>query len=292
MCYSCPHEETIGIVEGFGKFNRMAHPGCNCLNPFCGETVAGSLSLRVQQLDVKCETKTRDNVFVTIVVSVQYQVKRALLFEEGPPPAAFYKLTNSHQQISSYVFDVVRSTVPKMNLDDVFTEKRAIALSIKQELTKSMAMFGYDILQALVNDIAPDARVKTAMNDINAATRLRVAAADKAEAAKITVVKEAEADAEAKYLQGVGVARQRQAIVNGLRQSVKDFQSTVAGVTPQDVLELILVTQYYQMLREVGAQQKTNTVFTPSGEGSAVGGLQAVRNAMMEASAAQQMSRA
>jgi len=270
----------------------MAYPGCNCLNPFCGERVAGHLSLRVQQLDVRCETKTKDNVFVTLVVSVQYQVKRVLLYEDGPPPAAFYKLTNSHQQISSYVFDVVRSTVPKMNLDDVFIEKRAIAHSIKQELTKSMGMFGYDILQALVNDIVPDARVKAAMNDINAAQRLRVAAADKAEAAKITVVKEAEAEAEAKYLGGMGVARQRQAIVNGLRQSVRDFQGSVPGVTHQDVLELMLVTQYYDMLREVGAHHKANVIFTPSGEGSATGRLQAVRAAMLEAGAAQEMSRA
>jgi regulator of protease activity HflC (stomatin/prohibitin superfamily) len=250
--------------------------------------VAGQLSLRVQQLEVRCETKTKDNVFVTLMVSVQYQVKRVLLYEDGPPPAAFYKLTNSHQQISSYVFDVVRATVPKMDLDDVFTEKRAIALSIKEELTKSMAMFGYDILQALVNDIAPDAKVKAAMNDINAAQRLRVAAADKAEAAKIKVVKQAEAEAEAKYLSGVGVARQRQAIVTGLRQSVKDFHHSVAGVTPQDVLELMLIVQYYDMLREVGAQQKTNTIFTPSGEGD---GFSNLRTPLLEAGACQEMSR-
>jgi regulator of protease activity HflC (stomatin/prohibitin superfamily) len=291
--WSCPHQETVGIIEGFGKFSRVAYPGCNCLNPFCGESVAGNLSLRVQQLEVRCETKTRDNVFVTVMVSVQYQVKRVLLYEDGPPPAAFYKLTNSHQQISSYVFDVVRSTVPKMDLDDVFTEKRAIALSIKEELTKSMAMFGYDILQALVNDIAPDAKVKVAMNTINSEQRLRVAAADKAEAAKIKVVKEAEADAEAKYLQGVGVARQRQAIVTGLRTSVRAFQDGVKGVTPQDVLELMLVTQYYDMLREVGAQQKTNTIFTAAGgDGSAMNGLDGLRSSMLEAGACQEMSRA
>eukprot|EP00878_Enallax_costatus_P002890 GHUV01003084.1.p1 GENE.GHUV01003084.1~~GHUV01003084.1.p1 ORF type:complete len:209 (+),score=53.42 GHUV01003084.1:324-950(+) len=203
-CYSCPREETAALVERFGKYSHVAYPGCNCLNPLCGESIAGRVSLRVQQLEVKCETKTKDNVFVTLVVSVQYQVRREQIFD------AFYKLTNSHTQISSYVFDVVRASVPKMILDDVFLEKEAIAMSIKQELTKSMGSFGFDILKALVNDIQPAPKVKEAMNDINAAQRLRIAAVEKAEAQKVRVVKEAEAEAEAKYLQGAGVARQRQ----------------------------------------------------------------------------------
>lgn len=257
MCslfYACLHQETVGIVEQFGKFSRVADAGCTCLNPFCGEAVAGVLSLRVQQLDVTCETKTRDNVFVTIVVSVQYEVH--------DPKAAFYKLTNSHSQISSYVFDVVRSSVPKLVLDDVFLEKEAIATSIKEELTKSMTNFGFTILQALVNDIRPAAKVKEAMNDINAAQRLRVAALEKAEASKVRVVKSAEADAEAKYLHGSGVARQRQAIVAGLRESVKDFSESIPGISSRDVLELMLVTQYFQLLNDIGANGKCTTVFT------------------------------
>ncbi|WIA14777.1 hypothetical protein OEZ85_003261 [Tetradesmus obliquus] len=291
--WTCPREETVAVIERFGKYSHIAYPGCNCLNPLCGEGVAGILSLRVQQLEVKCETKTKDNVFVTLVVSVQYQVRRDHTFD------AFYKLTNSHSQISSYVFDVVRASVPKMNLDDVFLEKEAIARSIRNELTKSMGTFGFDILQALVNDIAPAAKVKEAMNDINAAQRLRLAAVEKAEASKVKVVKEAEAEAEAKYLQGAGVARQRQAIVAGLQQSVRDFKESVTGVAAHDVLELMLVTQYFDMLREVGANAKTNTVFTPGpsvGEGGACGNaaemLGDMRRSMLEAGCVQSMSRA
>eukprot|EP00879_Flechtneria_rotunda_P000637 GHRR01000750.1.p1 GENE.GHRR01000750.1~~GHRR01000750.1.p1 ORF type:complete len:298 (+),score=108.21 GHRR01000750.1:178-1071(+) len=292
MCVSClytmPHQETVHVIEQFGKFSRIAYPGCNCLNPLCGEGVAGVLSLRVQQLDVKCETKTLDNVFVTLVVSVQYQVRKEQIYD------AFYKLTNSHSQISSYVFDVVRASVPKLRLDDVFLEKEAIARSIKEELTKSMSNFGFDILQALVNDIAPATKVKEAMNDINAAQRMRLAAFEKAEATKVKVVKEAEAEAEAKYLQGAGVARQRQAIVAGLQQSVKDFKHTVGGVAAQDVLELMLVTQYFDMLREVGANSRTNIVFTPSGSGAAGGDgdhFGAFKQSIMEAGSVQTMSR-
>eukprot|EP00877_Chromochloris_zofingiensis_P007450 jgi/Chrzof1/2959/Cz12g06030.t1 len=288
--YSCPHQETVAIVESFGKFSRIAYPGCNCLNPLLGENAAGKLSLRVQQLDVRCETKTRDNVFVTLVVSVQYQVRKEQIYD------AYYKLTNSHSQISSYVFDVVRAGVPKMNLDDVFLEKEAIARSIREELTKSMGTFGYEILQALVNDIAPAQKVKEAMNDINAAQRLRQAAIEKAEAAKVKVVKDAEAEAEAKYLQGAGVARQRQAIISGLRESVKDFSTTVTGVSSKDVLELMLITQYFDMLRDVGASDKSNIVFTSSAEGMGLGGLGGdmgtdMRRAVMEAGAAQVMAR-
>eukprot|EP00775_Hariotina_reticulata_P002839 gene2839-3132_t len=284
--------QQVGIVEAFGKFQRLAYPGCNCLNPCCGEGIAGVLSLRVHQLDVKCETKTKDNVFVVLVVCVQYQVRKEQIYD------AFYKLTNSHSQISSYVYDVVRASVPKMKLDEVFLEKEAIALSIKEELTKSMGAFGFDILQALVNDIAPAGKVKDAMNEINAAQRLRMAAVEKAEAAKIKVVKEAEAEAEAKFLQGAGVARQRQAIVAGLQHSVKDFKKSVQGVAAQDVLELMLVTQYFDMLREVGANHKANTIFTPSagGEGDGLMGAgqlsAALRTCLMEAGCVQSMSRA
>jgi len=283
MCYSCPRQETVAVVEGFGKFNRVAYPGCNFLNPCCGEGIAGVLSLRVQQLDVQCETKTRDNVFVTLVVSVQYQVRKEQIYD------AFYKLTNSHSQISSYVFDVVRASVPKMNLDDVFLEKEAIARSIKEELTKSMGVFGFDILQALVNDIAPASKVKEAMNEINAAQRLRMAAVEKAEAAKVRVVKDAEADAESKFLQGAGVARQRQAIISGLQQSVRDFKGSVQGVSARDVLELMLVTQYFDMLREVG-NTKSNIILSPAeGLPADIGG--AFRKALLEAGAVQKMER-
>ncbi|KAF8061400.1 pta [Scenedesmus sp. PABB004] len=284
--YSCPREETVAMVESFGRFKRMAYPGCNCLNPCLGESVAGVVSLRVNQLDVKCETKSRDNVFVTVVVSVQYQVSRGQEFD------AFYRLTDSTSQISSYVFDVVRACVPKMNLDDVFLEKEAIARSIRQELTKSMASYGFEIKQALVNDIQPAHKVKEAMSEINAAARLRVAAMEKAEAAKVRVVKEAEAEAEAKYLQGAGVARQRQAIVAGLQTSVREFKESVTGVAAHDVLELMLVTQYFDTLKEVGANNKVNVVFTPSPTGGADQLLAQLRGSALEAGAVQTMERA
>jgi regulator of protease activity HflC (stomatin/prohibitin superfamily) len=204
---------------------------------------------------------------------------------------AFYRLTDSKQQISSYIFDVVRATVPKMNLDDVFLEKEEIAKNIKEELTKSMSSFGFIIIQALVNDIDPAHKVKEAMNEINAAQRLRLAAVEKAEAQKVAVVKAAEADAEAKYLAGMGIARQRQAIINGLRESVKEFSSEVNGVNSHDALELMLVTQYFDMLKDVGMNSKSSTIFMPHTPGAVGEVSNQIRAAFLQANAAQQMSK-
>ncbi|MEW5305348.1 MAG: hypothetical protein WDW38_005611 [Sanguina aurantia] len=222
-----------------------------------GSNVAGVLSLRVQQLDVNVESKTLDNVFTHIMVSVQYQVQRENAYD------AFYKLTSSQQQITAYIFDVVRATVPKMLLDDVFLLKEEIAGSIKAELTKSMSVFGFKILHALVTDVVPARKVKEAMNDINAARRQRVAAVEKAEAAKVNVVKAAEAQAEAMFLQGQGVARQREAIVNGLRDSVGEFTADVPSVESKEVLELLLITQYFDTLKEIGGRPCSSTVSLP-----------------------------
>lgn len=283
--YSCPEQETVAIIETCGKFSHIAMPGCNCVHCYMGQSVAGKLSLRVQQLDVTCETKTKDNVFVTLVISVQYQVRKESVYD------AFYRLTDSRQQISSYVFDVVRATVPKLNLDDVFLEKEEIARNIKDELTKSMGSFGFVIIQALVNDIDPAAKVKEAMNEINAAQRLRLAAVEKAEAQKVSVVKAAEADAEAKYLGGLGIARQRQAIMNGLRESVKEFSTDVNGVTSRDAVELMLITQYFDMLKDVGAHNKSSTLFIPHGPGNIADISSQMRTAFLQAGAAQKMER-
>jgi len=206
-CFATVPEASVGIVEKFGKFKREAGAGLHWLCCCLGENLKGSVSLRVQQLDVDCETKTKDNVFVTIVVSVQYQVVPETVFD------AFYKLTDPHRQITAYVYDVVRASVPKIDLDSVFETKEDIAMAVKAELEKVMATYGYQIVQALITDIVPDDKVKEAMNAINAAERLRIAATDKAEAEKIMIVKAAEADAESKYLAGVGVSRQRRAIV-------------------------------------------------------------------------------
>mmetsp|Transcript_17698 Transcript_17698/g.28649 ORF Transcript_17698/g.28649 Transcript_17698/m.28649 type:complete len:220 (+) Transcript_17698:544-1203(+) len=205
-CFVCVSNDKIAVIEQFGKFSRMAEPGFSPVICCIGEYVAGYMSNRVQQIDVRCETKTKDNVFVFVTVSVQFEVRREDVYN------AFYKLTNPHSQVTAFVFDVIRSTVPKIILDDVFDSKDEIADAVKKELANTMPGFGYNILQTLVTDITPDAKVKQAMNEINAAQRTRVAATDKAEADKILVVKAAEADAESKYLAGVGVARQRQAV--------------------------------------------------------------------------------
>eukprot|EP00884_Botryococcus_braunii_P018486 jgi/Botrbrau1/5320/Bobra.0391s0031.1 len=256
-CFSCPGQAEVAFVERCGRFDRVANPGCNFVWCCIGEAIAGRLSLRVQQLDVQVDTKTKDNVFCRIVVSVQYQVIKDNLYD------AFYSLTDSHSQIRSYVFDVVRAIVPKINLDDVFTTKEEIAQSVKDELTKSMTTFGFSIIQSLVTDISPDLKVRDAMNDINAAQRMRVAAAERAEANKVTVVKAAEASAEAKFLEGQGIARQRQAIVNGLRESVIDFEKEVPGVKSHDVLQLMILGQYMDTLKDIGANARTNAVFLP-----------------------------
>lgn len=279
VCFSCVDNAQVGIVERFGKFERIAHPGFNCLLCCIGEALAGTLSLRIQQLDVRCETKTMDNVFVNVVVSVQYQVVRDNLYD------AFYKLTDSRSQITSYVFDVVRSTVPKIKLDDVFTTKEEIAFCVKEELTKSMSDFGFMIIQTLVTDIEPDMKVRAAMNEINAAQRLRLAALEKAEAEKVQVVKAAEADAEAKYLQGQGIARQRQAIVNGLRESVLNFERDVNDISSRDVIEMMMITQYFDMLKDIGLSNKNSSIFLPHSPGNVGDVAGQIRNGFMQAQA-------
>lgn len=279
-CFACIEQADLGIIERFGKFNRIAHPGFNVVCCCTGQRVAGVLSLRIQQLDVVCDTKTKDNVFVQIVVSVQYQVIKEAVYD------AFYKLTDSSSQIRSYVFDVVRATVPNMLLDDVFTNKEEIALGVKDELTKSMTGFGYAIIQALVTDIVPDGKVRAAMNDINASQRLRVAAVEKAEAQKIQVVKAAEADAEAKFLQGQGIARQRQAIVNGLRESVLNFSNDVNDISSRDVIEMMMITQYFDMLKDIGMNSSGGTIFLPHSPGNVADVSSEIRNGFMQAQAA------
>ncbi|EFJ47786.1 hypothetical protein VOLCADRAFT_81406 [Volvox carteri f. nagariensis] len=279
-CVTCPEQETVAVVEKCGRFSHIALPGCNFVNCFCGVRVAGTMSLRVQQLDVKCETKTQDNVFLVVVISVQYQVRKDSMFD------AYYKLTNPRQQISAYVFDEVRAAVPKLTLDDVYEMKEEIAKNIKDALAKNMSEYGYLIIHVLVNDLEPAHKVKDAMNEINAARRLRVAAAEKAEANKLAIVKAAEAEAEAKYLQGQGIARQRQAIIHGLRDSVADFRVRVYSVSSREVLSLMLITQYFDTLKDVGSHSRASTLFlnhSPSGVGDIA---QQIRNSFLEASAA------
>jgi regulator of protease activity HflC (stomatin/prohibitin superfamily) len=253
-------QQNAAIVQSFGKFKRIAGAGLHTKIPFV-EKVAGTINLRIQQLDVEVETKTFDNVFVRVIVSVQYYVLPEKIYE------AFYRLDDPEKQITSFIFDVVRARVPQIKLDDVFEKKDEIADAVKTELAQVMDDFGYGIVKALVTDIDPNEKVKEAMNEINAAQRLRVAAEEKGEADKILKVKAAEAEAEAKALSGKGIADQRRAIVDGLRDSVDDFQRSVEGTTPQDVMNLVLMTQYFDTLKEIGQTSVSNTVLMPHSPG-------------------------
>lgn len=281
----CADQSSIQVIEQFGKFKRMAYPGFNCVWCCLGESVAGGMSLRIQQIDCRCETKTKDNVFVEINISVQFQIVRDNLYD------AFYKLTDSRAQILSYVFDEVRAQVPKISLDEVFLAKEEIALAIKAELTKSMSGFGFQIIQTLITDIEPAPKVKAAMNEINAAQRLRLAAYEESEAEKIRVVKAAEADAEAKYLAGQGIARQRQAIMSGLRESVQSFQSEVTEVGSRDVLSLMLLTQYFDAIKEIGTSGRASTIFVPSAPGAVSDLATQIRDGVLQGEAANSLRR-
>jgi regulator of protease activity HflC (stomatin/prohibitin superfamily) len=269
-------QRTVAIVQRLGKFVREAAPGIQVKIPFI-DRVVGRVNLRVQQLDVEIETKTEDNVFVRMVVAVQYYVLPEKIYD------AFYKLDNASRQITSFVFDVVRAQVPKIKLDDVFEKKDDIANIVKSELAQVMEGFGYGILKALVTDIDPDAKVKESMNEINAAQRMRVAATERGEADRILKVKSAEGDAQSKALQGRGIADQRQAIVAGLRDSVDEFRKSVPGTTAKDVMNLVLMTQYFDMLKEIGASSRTNAILIPHSPGNLSTLTEQMRNAMMEA---------
>jgi len=257
----CVHEKSVVILNQFGKFHSVATPGCHCAPCCCGITVAGAMTLRVRQLDVPAETKTKDDVFVTFRISVQYQVA------EGKEYDAFFRLADPERQIGAFVCDVVRSTVPKLNLDQVFETKEEIAHAVCNELSKTMTDIGYIIKEALVTDIEVDPRVKNAMNEINAAQRMRMAAVEKAEAEKITSVKAAEAEAESKHLAGLGLARQRKAIADGLRDSVNAFDE-VPDASHQEIMDLLLITQYFDTLKELGEHSLSSTIFLPHSPGS------------------------
>lgn len=274
--FTIVEQQTMAVVQRFGKFKRILGPGLNLKLPFI-ETIAGRISLRIKQLDVRVETKTEDNVFVFAIVSVQYYVHPENVYE------AFYKLQNPEQQITSFVFDVVRARVPRLKLDDLFEKKDEIAIAVKDELKQVMEDFGYVILKALITDIEPDAHVKAAMNEINAAQRLRVAAVEKGEAERIIMVKAAEAEAQSKALQGHGIANQRRAIVEGLRESVSEFQESIPGATAHDVMNLVLMTQYFDTLKEIGASSTTNTILIPHSPGNLSDLSDQIRNAMITA---------
>jgi regulator of protease activity HflC (stomatin/prohibitin superfamily) len=259
-------QQTYAVIERFGRFIKITDPGLHCKLPIV-DRVAGRVSIRVRELNVEVKTKTVDNVFVNLLIAVQYFTIQEKVWD------AFYKLTSPQAQMESFVFDTVRAKVPHMKLDEVFERKEDIAQDIEEKLGNIMPEFGYFIKTALVNDIVPDAKVANAMNEINAQERLRVAAEHKGEADKILVVKAAEADAKSKELSGIGIANQRIAIVKGLKESVEDFQKAIMGVDAKDVMSLVLLTQYYDMLTDVGRHSNNNTILIPHSPG-AVGDFQ------------------
>lgn len=248
-------QETAVIIERFGKFLSVKHSGLHLKIPVIDQ-IAKRLNLRIQQLDVIIDTKTLDNVFIRMKVSVQYQVIRNQVAD------AYYRLENPENQITSFVFDVVRAEVPKLKLDDVFVRKDDIAIAVKSEIQESMNSYGYDIIKALVTDIDPDEQVKHAMNRINAAEREKTAAEYESEAQRIRIVAVAKAEAESKKLQGQGIADQRREIAKGLEESVKMLKEVNIG--SQEASALIVVTQHYDTLQAIGANNKSNMVLLPN----------------------------
>ncbi|KAL4574871.1 hypothetical protein LXL04_021711 [Taraxacum kok-saghyz] len=304
----CIDQASVGVVEKWGRFEKLAEPGLNFFNPLAGQYLAGVLSTRINSLEVKIETKTKDNVFVQIISSIQYRVLKQNADD------AFYELQNPREQIQAYVFDgdlliltpasinlpqsfqslnplillllsVVRAQVPRMTLDQLFEQKDEVAKSVLQELEKVMGEYGYSIEQILMVDIIPDPSVRRAMNEINAAQRLQLASVYKGEADKILQVKRAEAEAEAKYLGGVGVARQRQAIIDGLRENILNFSHKVEGASAKEVMDLIMITQYFDTLKDLGNSSKNTTVFIPHGPGHVRDIGDQIRNGLMEGKA-------
>lgn len=253
-------QQSAVILERLGKFLDIRGAGLQMKIPFI-DSIAGRLSLKIQQLDVMVETKTKDDVFVKIKVSVQYVVIKEKVFE------AFYKLDNPYSQITSYVFDVVRAEVPKLRLDDVFEKKDDIAIAVKSELQEAMNEYGYDIIKTLVTDIDPDVEVKHAMNRINAAERDKVAAQYQGDAQRILIVEKAKAEAQSKRLQGQGIADQRREIARGLEESVNVLNKV--GINSQEASALIVVTQHYDTLQAMGSHNKSNLILLPNSPSAA-----------------------
>ena len=248
-------QQTAFVIERFGKFQSIRNSGLQMKIPLI-DRVAGRLSLKIQQLDVMVETKTLDDVFVKIKVSVQYLVIRDKVYD------AFYKLEYPHDQITSFVFDVVRAEVPKMKLDDVFVKKDDIAIAVKRKLQEYMSEYGYGIIKTLVTDIDPDAQVKAAMNRINASEREKIAAQFEGDAARILIVEKAKAEAESKRLQGQGIADQRREIARGLEESVEVLNKV--GINSQEASALIVVTQHYDTLQAIGEETNSNLILLPN----------------------------
>ncbi len=253
-------QQTAAIIERFGKFHSIRQSGIQIKIPLV-DRIAAKMNLRIQQLDVIVETKTKDDVFVRIKVSVQFQVLKNKVYD------AYYELENPHDQITSYIFDVVRAEVPKMKLDDVFEKKDDVAIAVRRELSEAMSNYGYGIVKALVTDIDPDQEVKNAMNRINAAERIKVAAQYEGDAERIRIVEKAKAEAESKRLQGQGIADQRREIARGLEDSVGVLNQ--AGINSQEASALIVITQHYDTLQSMGDAANSNLIMLPNAPSTA-----------------------
>jgi regulator of protease activity HflC (stomatin/prohibitin superfamily) len=253
-------QQSAALIERFGKFHSVRNAGLQMKIPVF-DKVSGRVSLKVQQLDVLVETKTKDDVFVRLKVSVQYQINKDTVYD------AFYRLENPHDQITSYVFDTIRAEVPKMKLDDVFERKDDVAIAIKRELSQAMQEYGYTIIKALVTDIDPAQEVKIAMNRINASEREKVAAQYEGDAERIKIVEKARAEAESKRLQGQGIADQRREIAKGLEDSVEVLNK--AGINAQEASALIVITQHYDTLQNMGENANSNLIMLPNSPSTA-----------------------
>jgi regulator of protease activity HflC (stomatin/prohibitin superfamily) len=264
-------ERTALVVERFGKYNRILSPGLNMMIPLL-DKVSKKVNLKIQQMNVHVETKTKDNVFIKLQASVHVQVMPSKVRE------ACYELDDPYAQISSYIFDVVRAEVPKLDLDDVFVRKDDIANAVKSEISENMEIYGYKIIQTLITDIDPDALVKESMNRINAARRNKEALSEDAEGRKIAKIKDAEAEKESKRLQGEGVAEQRLAIIKGFADSVEGFSNTLKDVSAQEIMQFVLLTQHYDTIRDIG--EKNSSILVPYSPGT----LKSLQEQIMEGS--------
>jgi len=256
-CCVCVSTSEASMIESLGKFKFVAHAGCHGLNP-CLDGVGGTVSLRVKQIEVPVQSKTLDNVNVMVKVVIHYQVL------EGKAEEAFYKLTDPGSQINTFANNVIRGQIPRHTLDEVFLVKNEIAKAVKDELDPNMAKYGFIIVATLVTDIDPSDAIKMSMNQQNTNSRLRIAMGFRAEADKIQVIKEAEAEAEAKRLSGVGLAEQRKAAIAGLQSSVESFKANIQDVKAKEVMGLLLMNQYFDCLKDIVHEGKSNVVFLPT----------------------------
>ena len=251
-------QQSVAIIERFGRYQKISDSGIHMRAPFGIDKIAARVQLRVLQSEIVVETKTQDNVFVTMNVATQYRVN------ESNVKDAYYKLMRPESQIKSYIEDALRSSVPKLTLDELFEKKDEIAFEVQKQVAEEMSTYGYIIVKTLITKVEPDAEVKQSMNEINAAQRKRVAAQELAEADKIKIVTAAEAEAEKDRLHGVGIAEQRKAIVDGLADSIKELKGANVDLTEEQIMSILLTNQYLDTLNNFADKEGNNTIFLPA----------------------------